>query len=374
MLDILRINLENNPLLRIFANVMMRKLLFSCMMLLAVPSFAQPRFVPDAEIHKTGEVLFQKPHVVVFGFTNKGTKPLHIKKVVPSCGCTKATYTRGNIAPGEKGEITVEFDAGILGTFSKYVEVYTNAGKEPEFLTFQGRVVTELSDYATGFPIDLGNVRMSTNYIEFDNVRKGDMVYADLKVVNTERTAYSPELMHLPPYLHAEYLPETIPGGKAGVVRLILDSNKLATLGLNQTSVYLARYSGDKIGESNEIVVSSVLLPPAETVVSGGKKPRMKLSADEVVMQKTSKKMKAEVVVANEGDAPLTIHNLQLFNHAVGVSLSGRVIMPGKSAKMKIAVKKNLLSRFKSRPRILLVSDDAEAPVKIINITVKDMD
>lgn len=368
------INLENNPLLRIFANVMIRKLILFCSILLAVPAYSQPRFVPDTEINKTGEVLFQKPHVLVFGFTNKGTKPLHIKKVVPSCGCTKATYTRGNIAPGERGEITVEYDAGILGTFSKYVEVYTNAGREPEFLTFQGRVVTELSDYATGFPIDLGNIRMSTNYVEFDNVRKGEVVYTDLKVVNTERTAYSPELMHLPPYIRAEYLPANIPGGKTGVVRLILDSNQLPSLGLSQTSVYLARYSGDKIGDSNEIVLSAVLLPAEGSVASAGRKPRLKLSSDEVILQKSSKKMKAEVMVTNEGDAPLTIHNLQLFNHAVGVSLSDRVLQSGKSAKMKITVKKDLLARFKSRPRILLVSDDAENPVKIINITIKEMD
>ena len=353
---------------------MIRKTIFTCMLLLAITAAAQPRFVADSDIIKTGEVLFQKPYAVVFGFTNKGNKPLHIKKVETSCGCAKATYTRGNIAPGERGEITVEYDAGMLGTFNKYVEVYTNMGREPEFLTFQGRVVAELSDYATGFPIDLGNVRMSTNYIEFDNVRKGEVVYADLNVINTDRTAYSPELMHLPPYLRAEYLPEAIPGGKTGVVRLILDSKQLASLGLNQTSVYLARYSGDKIGESNEIVVSAVLLPSAETAVSSGRKPKMKLSSDEVVLQNSSKKMKAEVMVTNEGDSPLTIHNLQLFNHAVGVSLSDRVLQPGKSAKMKITVKKNLLARFKSRPRILLVSDDAEELVKIINITVKDMD
>jgi hypothetical protein len=178
--------------------------------------------------------------------------------------------------------------------------------------------------------------------------------------------------MHLPPYLHAEYMPASIPGGKTGVVRLILDSNQLTSLGLNQTSVYLARYSGDKIGESNEIVVSAVLLPSTETIATGDKKPDMKLSSNEVVLQKSAKKMKAEVLVTNEGEAPLTIHNLQLFNHAVSVSLSDRVILPGKSAKMKITVKKNLLARFKSRPRILLVSDDADEPVKIINITVKD--
>ena len=348
---------------------MMRKLTFLYMLVLGIGAYAQPRFVADTEIKKMGEVLFQKPQTVVFAFTNKGNKPLHIKKVEPSCGCTKATYTRGNIAPGARGEITVEYDAGMLGTFSKYVEVYTNAGKDPEFLVFQGRVVRELADYAIGFPIDLGNVRMSTNYVEFDNVKKGERLATTLQVVNTERSAYRPELMHLPPYLHAEYVPKVIPGGQTGTIRLILDSDQLATYGLNQTSVYLARYSGDKIGETNEIVVSSVLLPSeAETSSTGGV---IRLSESEVSFSRDAKKMKAVVVVNNDGTAPLSVHGLQVFNHAVEVALSNRTIQPGKSAKLKITVKKHLLDRFKSRPRVLIISDDAKTPVKTLDITIK---
>ena len=338
-----QINLENRSLIRNFDHCMMRKLTFLYMLALGILAYAQPRFVADTEIKKMGEVLFQKPQTVVFAFTNKGNKPLHIKKVEPSCGCTKATYTRGNIAPGARGEITVEYDAGMLGTFSKYVEVYTNAGKDPEFLVFQGRVVRELADYAIGFPIDLGNVRMSTNYVEFDNVKKGERLATTLQVVNTERSAYRPELMHLPPYLHAEYVPKVIPGGQTGTIRLILDSDQLATYGLNQTSVYLARYSGDKI----------------------------RLSESEVSFSKDAKKMKAVVVVNNDGTAPLLVHGLQVFNHAVEVALSNRTIQPGKSVKLKITVKKHLLDRFKARPRVLIISDDAKTPVKTLDITIK---
>lgn len=360
----------NLPLLRIFVGVMMRKLILLGFTLLGTAAFAQPRFVADSEIKKTGEVLFQKPHTVVFGFVNKGNKPLHIKKVHSSCGCTKASYTRGNIAPGARGEVTVEFDAAMLGTFSKHVEVYTNESKEPEFLVFQGRVVRELSDYTTGFPIDLGNVRMNTNYVEFDNVRKGERLATTLQVLNTERTAYRPELMHLPPYLHAEYVPEVIPGGQVGTIRLILDSDKLSSYGLNQTSLYLARYSGDRIGEANEIVVSSVLLPQASATpsVSG----TIRLSESEIAFSKNAKKMKALVTVTNDGKVPLSVHGLQVFNHAVEVSLSNKVIQPGKTAKLKISVKKHLLERFKARPRVLIVSDDAKTPVKTLNIVIKE--
>ena len=333
---------------------------------------AQPLFVPDADIIKTGEVRFQRPHTVVFGFTNRGDKPLHIRKVHPSCGCTRVSHTPGNIQPGGRGEVVVVYDAAMLGTFSKYVEVYTNAGKDPEFLSFQGRVVTELTDYAQDFPIDLGNVRMNTNLVEFEYVKPGEVLAAELRVVNTERTPYRPMLMHLPPYMRAEYEPENIPAGQSGVVRLILDSRGLPSMGLNQTSIYLARYMGDKVGEGNEIVVSSVLLPPVqEPAYPGAPAPGARLSSEEVVMDMSAKSMKAEVLLCNDGKAPLMVHNLQVFNPAVEVSLSNRKVAPGGTAKMKIRLNRKLVGRFKARPRVLLVTDDPDHPVRIVNVTIK---
>ena len=53
---------------------------------------AQPRFVPDVEIRKLGEVVFQHPKRVVFGFTNKGNQPLVITSAKPSCGCMDVTF------------------------------------------------------------------------------------------------------------------------------------------------------------------------------------------------------------------------------------------------------------------------------------------
>lgn len=342
------------------------------MLMCCVTLMAQPKFVPDTDIIKTGEVCFQHPHTVVFGFTNRGDKSLYIKKVHPSCGCTKETHTPGNIPPGGRGEIVVVYDAAMLGTFNKFVEVYTNAGKDPEFLSFQGRVVAELTDYAVDFPIDLGNVRMNTNLLEFEYVKSGDVLATELRVVNTERTPYRPMLMHLPPYMRAEYEPENIPAGKSGVIRLILDSKGLPSIGLNQTSIYLARYMGDKVGDGNEIVVSSVLLPQVNgPSMAGMDVPKARLSTEDVQMDMSAKKMTAEVILSNDGKAPLMVHNLQVFNPAVEVSLSNRKVSPGGSVKMKIKMHRKMIGRFKSRPRVLLVTDDPENPVKIVNITIK---
>ena len=164
-----------------------------------------------------GEVLFQQPRKVVFGFTNKGNAPLVISDVHPSCGCTSVEYTKTEIPAGGRGEILATYDAKLLGTFTKYLEVYTNASDEPIMLSMQGRVVSSTVDFTGDFPIDLGNVRMSTNYVEFNNVNKGDKPVAEIQIVNTERGAFRPQMMHLPEYLSAEYIPEVVPAVAAVV-------------------------------------------------------------------------------------------------------------------------------------------------------------
>ena len=214
---------------------------------------AQPRFVPDTDIKKVGEVAFQMPRKFSIGFTNKGDKPLLIQEVKASCGCLDVLYPQAPIAAGARGEITLTFDAKLLGTFYKELEVRTNASDEPKYIGIQGSVVTEIQDFSDEFPFDLGGVRLETNTIEFEDVSLGDKPTAELRVLNTDRTAYRPELMHLPPYLTAECEPKDIPAGKIGTIRLTLDSEKLSQLGLSQTSIYLSRYLGDKIGDENEI-------------------------------------------------------------------------------------------------------------------------
>lgn len=214
---------------------------------------AQPRFVPDVEIKKLGEVEFQQPKRIVFGFVNKGNQPLKILSAKASCGCMEVSYPAESVPAGEKGEIAVVYDAATLGTFYKEVEVLTDASEDPVYLGMQGTVVVEVQDVDGDYPIDLGNVLLQTNYLEFDDVQKGEHPVVEMSLLNKEHTAFRPELMHLPAYLSAQYIPENVPAGKKGLIRLTLDSDKLPQMGLNKTSVYFSRYMGDKISEDNEI-------------------------------------------------------------------------------------------------------------------------
>lgn len=81
------------------------------------------RTVLDFKSVESGEVVQGS-----FVFTNEGKYPLVIYEVNTSCGCTVADYPRGEIAPGEKGMISVKYDSeGSVGMrISKEVTVNAN--------------------------------------------------------------------------------------------------------------------------------------------------------------------------------------------------------------------------------------------------------
>lgn len=348
----------------------------TCAFCLFVPlaAAAQAKMVMDTPINHVGEIMFQVPKQVVFSFTNKGDEAMQIVDVRPSCGCTQAEWTRSTIAPGQRGQITAIYDAQMLGTFRKELAVYTTAAPEPIYLQMEGRVVTQKIDYTGDFPIDLGNIRLNTNYLEFDDVNRGDHPVAELQVFNMERTPYRPNLMHLPAYLSVQCIPEVIAGGRMGRVRITLDSDKLGLLGLNQTRIYLSRFMGDKVGEQNEILVSSVLLPDFSNLTSQqlAVAPHMQMSQENLNFDMNGKsKLTQVVILTNTGREPLNIRTVQVFNQAIAVSLANRTIMPGKSTQMKVTVNAKYLKKAKNRPRVLLITNDPSRAKAVLNVTVR---
>lgn len=351
-----------------------RSLLVAALLAASASALAQPRLTVASDIQNVGEIIFQQPKHVTFEIRNSGTQPLLLTAVNASCGCTQVTWPKEPIAPGTSAKIETIYDAQLLGTFQKELEVYTNAASEPTYLTLQGRVVTSMAEGAgyDNFPVDLGNVRLSSNEVEFDNVNSGDHPEVQLQVVNMARESYKPELMHLPPYLSARYLPEKLAGGRVGRIILTLDSERLKNYGLTETTIYLARKLGDTVSPDNEISVSTVLLPAfshlsAEEMEAA---PRMVLSADSLDFGDLGNKSKATrtILVTNQGRRPLVVSNVQVYGKALNVSLSNRTIQPGKSAKLKVTVLTEHLRKAKIQPRVLIIANDPTRPKTTIKV------
>lgn len=77
----------------------------------------------------------------VYKFTNTGNEPLVISNAKGSCGCTVPKWPKTPIAPGEAGEILVEFNSkGKPGKQTKRVTVTANTDPAQTFLTITGQV------------------------------------------------------------------------------------------------------------------------------------------------------------------------------------------------------------------------------------------
>ena len=88
-----------------------------------------------------GKVLSTSTNKHTFVFTNTGTEPLVISNAKGSCGCTVPKWPKEPIAPGETGEIAVEYKpAGQSGRQTKYVTITANTDPATTQLTITGDI------------------------------------------------------------------------------------------------------------------------------------------------------------------------------------------------------------------------------------------
>lgn len=339
----------------------------------ALAAVAQPRFTSNTEIYSFGQIEWKHPATVQYIITNTGDAPLVLTEVEPDCACTVAQWTQTPIAPGEKGTVNVTFDAKALGHFRKSVTIYSNAHPNVAYLHFSGEVVREVKDFTRSHPYLIGQIRIDKNSLEFPDIQYGEHPVIHMGVVNLSDRPYEPVLMHLPTYLQMEAEPGVLQKGEKGVITLTLNSERLADFGLTQTSVYLSRFSGDKVGDENEIPVSAILVPDFSGMTETEKTnaPVMRLSTKNIDLSAAlAKKSKAwhDITITNGGRSPLQISKLQVFHPAVGVSLKKSVLQPGETTRLRVTVEKKDIGKKRRHLRLLMITNDPLQPKVEINI------
>lgn len=116
---------------------------FSLILIGLVAIQAQEISFDSAELDY-GEIVKGANGDGVFTFTNSGEKPLIIKSVRPSCGCTVAEYPKEPVMPGSAAQIKVGYNTNIVGPFSRTIEVYSNSENGArKILRVKGNVLAE---------------------------------------------------------------------------------------------------------------------------------------------------------------------------------------------------------------------------------------
>lgn len=348
-------------------------LLFCLFVSLPFSASAQKLNVITGDVN-CGPVGYESPVTAVFELQNKSNHKLRISDVKVSCGCTSVEYPRTDIPGGQKFEIKMTYDSRQLGHFQKMAAVYSNGSEKPVYLKMKGVVMAELQDFAGNYTFSISDLRIDKNELEFDDVNKGEHPVQEIHIYNAGSAVCQPNLMHLPPYLTATMAPERLSPGRAGKMTVTLNSEMLHDYGLTQTSVYLAQNPGDRVNMGNDIGVAAVLLPSFAhiTDVDRTNAPRLSMSAEQLDLVFNGKsKMKGEIILTNNGRTPLNISSLQMFTAGLKVTLPKRELKPGESTKMKITGVLKDLKRARSKPRVLMITNDPDKPKVVITINVK---
>lgn len=329
------------------------------------------RLTVEREKIDVGQTGYELPVTATFEMRNKGIRKLLISKVIPDCNCTKVEYPKDEIGVGEKFTISMTYDARQLGHFNKQAAVISNGTKKPVYITMTGVVRERVEDYSGSYPFDFGELLADKNELEFDNVNKGDRPQEIIRIMNNGTKTLQPNIQHLPSYLTAEVSPTRLPPGNHGKIVVTLNSNSIRDYGLTQTGVYLARKLGERVSNDREVGVTIVLLPDLRHM-NGSLLPELALSDSVLTVDFGGKSKKTvETVLYNPGKGVLDISSLQLFTRGLKVTLGKRRLAPGETTRLKITAYAGELKKVRTRPRVLMVTNDPRRPKVVITINSK---
>lgn len=334
-------------------------------------SYAQ-KLTTTTPVFDCGQVLFRQPITTKFVLHNSSSRQVTIKEVLTSCGCTTAIASKHTVAGSKDITIDATYDAKQMGHFQKEIWIYEEGQKHPLELILKGVVVTEIKDFSGTYPYAIGQIRADQNKIEFDDVNLGGQPSKRIHILNTTGETIEPIIMHLPEWLKAEVSPTRMAPEQGGELTFTLLSDKLRSMGVSETSIYLGKYPGDKIGQDKEIPASVTLLPSVQELdIQNPNAPQLAISTTEIIKSKMSgkpEKLKDEITVQNIGRGILDISSLQMFAMGLQVSMSKTKLEPGESTKLKIQLNDIELQQSETAPRIIMITNDPRQPKVVIEI------
>ncbi len=307
----------------------------------------------------------------VFGFTNGGSTPVSIDRVVASCGCTTPEYPKTPIAPGGKAHIEVTFDpTGMPGGFSKSINVISGGGKNRDLLTITGSVIPRPKTIAEEFPYDMGGgLRISANLLAFRSVAQGQSTAMVIGYANTaaETITLAFETTEQSGLLDV-HAAETVCAGCRGDITFTYDLTEKTAYGqvydvvkpiVNGTPSARTIYS-TMTGVDDFLDVDMALAPRFFIDASYHDFGEVRRRPMPYIFRQTA---------TNEGSSELHIRSVSASDGLKSTLRGGMTIAPGAELPFEVILYTNKYPPGEINESIRLVVDDPMRPTREIRIT-----
>jgi hypothetical protein len=161
----------------------------------------------------------------IFVFKNTGTQPLIINSAKGSCGCTVPNYPKDFIAPGQKGEISVEFSsAGKSGAQTKTVTIIANTDPNPTRITIKAYIDVPQKDIAEDL---LTELQFEDTNFAFGTVAPNEQLIHTFKFKNVGEMPFILDGANCGCGCKVLKQPKhAIAPGKSGSIKIALDSTE----------------------------------------------------------------------------------------------------------------------------------------------------
>lgn len=304
-------------------------------------------------------------------FVNIGPDTTIISRVKPSCGCTAERHTEKLIAPGDTATIWFTYNPkGRPGRFAKTIKIYTGSQNDIKSIPISGTVIGEPLTLEPEFPIVAGNMRLSSNTLDFGKISFGHTAHLFLKAYNQSNDTIFPHTSanKLTHELDVIASSDTIAPGDIFSISFYLNTRAGILPGAYSTT---ANVWTEPNKQPVEITINAEIEPQSAMLSAAQleKAPILSLATSSVKTKNKHNKAYFKFPICNKGKSDLEIK--RIYCRAPGVKIN-KVPIKLKSGKESFVEGEIDISQINAPAYayiIEIISNDPRKPIETIRVS-----
>ena len=305
----------------------------------------------------------------VFEFKNTGDQPLILNNVKATCGCTTPEWTQEPVAPGKSGSIKVSYNPkNRPGSFTKNVNVFSNAEPSISVLTIKGKVEPRTLTMEEQYPREMGAIRWKSNYISLGTVLNTEEKTADLEYFNNTDKDVSLNVYRAPAHIKVSFDPQLVPPGKTGKMTVQYDAKKRDVFGYVSDRIYL-EVDGQK--DNSYSVGLSVTINEDFSKLTDEEKASAPVAVFESNVYDFGNIKEGDLTshsfkLKNDGKTNLLIRNVKASFGCTAVK-NENMVKPGETTDLKVTFNSRG-KRGRQNKSVTVITNDPQNPTTVLRI------